>query len=41
MFELTDTSLFNDIKKILAIKRKPNKSIKFMADHYLIGGLVG
>lgn len=25
MFELTDTSLFSDMEKMLAIKRKPNK----------------
>lgn len=25
MFELTDSSLFEDIKRLLAIKRKPNK----------------
>ncbi|GAB6110067.1 DUF3788 domain-containing protein [Fusibacter bizertensis] len=25
MFELTDTSLFDDLKKLLAIKRRPNK----------------
>lgn len=25
MFELTDTSLFDDLRKLLAIKRKPNK----------------
>lgn len=26
MFELTDTSLFSDMEKLLLIKRKPNKS---------------
>lgn len=26
MFELTDTSLFSDVEKLLVIKRKPNKS---------------
>ncbi len=28
MFELTDTSLFPDIEKLLQIKRKPNKMIQ-------------
>ena len=27
MFELKDTSLFNDIERLLSIKRKPNRSL--------------